>query len=46
MVSSLVDLASLEHSGRRWCIKIGHIPLKINDECVVQSNELLFHHGL
>jgi hypothetical protein len=46
MVSSLVELTSFKHSGRRWCIKIGHIPPKEIDECVVQSNDLLFHHGL
>ncbi len=35
MVSSFADLASSEHSGGRWCIWIGHIPLEEIDECVV-----------
>jgi len=45
MVSSLADMATLEHGGRRCCIKIGHTPLEEINKCAVQSRNLLFHHG-
>jgi hypothetical protein len=46
MVSSFVDLASPKHGGRRWCLRIMHIPFEEIDDCVVQNSYLFLHHGL